>query len=121
MALAKVHNDNFLPFTQEFEGKTVHIEANHYITMDHEKARMFASKYFPMQKDVGGQQKPESYKKIRVEVVGDKKELVEIDKLRCQACAFIGNTKEELDEHITERHIHLMYDKDEVKKRKRTA
>jgi uncharacterized C2H2 Zn-finger protein len=84
---------------------------------------MFASKYFPIKRDAGGRQTIESYKKIEVEVIGDQSELKEIEKMRCQACSFVGLTKEDLDEHITENHVHLMVDEKEVKKRtaKRSA
>ena len=119
MPQAKVWNKNFLPFKQDFEDRDVHIEPNHYIVMDSEKAHQFACKYFPIQKDAGGQQKPESYKMIEVEIIGSQEELKAVEKLRCQACTYIGLTKEELDNHITEAHIHLMLDEDERKKRKR--
>jgi uncharacterized C2H2 Zn-finger protein len=120
MAMAKVWNKNFLPFTQEFEGKDVHIEPNHYVVMDHEKGRMFAAKYFPIKKDAGGRQTPDSYKMIEVEVIGSKEDLEKVNKLRCQACTFVGADKKDLDTHITERHIHLMVDKDERDKRTKT-
>ena len=116
MPMAKVYNDNFLPFTQKFEEETIYIEANHFITMDYEKATSFAATYFPMQLDVGGRQKPESYKKVRVEKLGDT-ESVKLNPLRCQGCSFIGVDKKDLDEHVTERHLHMLVDKDEYKKR----
>lgn len=120
MAMAKVYNDNFLPFTQTFEDETIHIEPEHFITMDFEKAHKFAGTYFPVAVDAGGRQKPESFKKIRVVKIG-KGEEPAINNLKCQACSFIGQDKQDLDGHITSKHIGVMLDKDEVKKRTRAS
>jgi len=117
MPMAKVWNKNYLPFTQDFEGTKIHIEPNHFIVMDFEKGRQFAGKYYPIEVDAGGQQKPESYKMIVVEPLGQN-EMPAVEKMRCQACAFVANNKEELDNHITDNHVNLMLDKEEREKRK---
>lgn len=123
MAMAQVWNDNFLPFTQDFEGETVHIEANHFITMDLEKARNFAGTYFPIQVDAGGRQKPQSFKKIRVEPIG-MNDLAKLKDFKCHACNFYGQDKKDLEEHTISAHLHQMSRDDAdklLKRRKATA
>src|SRR5436190_604337 len=66
MALARVHNDNVHPFSQEFKGNRINIPAGGFIEMEIEEAIEFKGEYFPMKKNKDGGQDPRSYKKIRV-------------------------------------------------------
>lgn len=114
--LVKVWNDNTLPFEQEFQGEKLKVAAQRYIMMDNEKAIMFRGQYFPMQFDAGGTQKRESYKMIRIEQMGGG-ELPKIDKLKCQACSYIGLNNADLDEHVNSEHLDQLINKEEYKKR----
>lgn len=67
MNLAKVWNDNHLDFVGSFKGEKVHIPAKSFIEMEYDEAISFKSYPHPMQFDGMGQQKPESFKMIRVE------------------------------------------------------
>jgi hypothetical protein len=117
LGTVKVWNDNFLPYTEVFEDKKIHIEPQRFIVMDREKAIKFLGTYHYIELDGGGVQKPESYKKLRVERIDGKQELDKINTLKCQGCSFIGTDKKDLDDHITEMHLDQMIDKEEYKKR----
>jgi uncharacterized C2H2 Zn-finger protein len=118
MPMAKVYNDNILPFQQEFEGEMIRLEPNEFKIMDHEKAVLFQKKYFPIQKDAGGQQKAESFKRIRVEMIGYAK-AEELKKFQCMACNKNFEGKKEYDDHINDFHIDQLADKEEAKKRRK--
>ena len=116
MANVKVCNRNHYPFKQFFEEENIMIEAGRFIIMDKEKAMKFKGTYFPMEFDAGGRQKPESFKKIEIEEMGEQ-ELVKVKKSMCQACGFIALNAKDLDEHINEKHVHDIIDKKEREKR----
>lgn len=117
MTQVKVYNDNHLPYKEEFEDEMIVIKPNSFIIMDEEKAVMFKGRYRQIERDGGGVQKPESFKKIRIAYfqAGEEKK---VNELRCQACSFVANSKDELDAHINEDHLEQLLDKDEYKKRK---
>jgi len=114
----KLWNDNYLDYKEEFEDELIVIKANSFIIMDEEKAVLFKGKYKQPELDGGGVQKPSSYKKLRIQHFqsGEEKK---VNELRCQGCSFIGSSKDDLDNHITETHLDQMLDKDEVKKRQK--
>lgn len=116
MTMVKVWNDNHLDYSEAFEDYHINIKAGHFITMDREKAIKFKGQYRPVEKDGGGVQKASSFKMIRLENI-DKAEMKTIDSNRCQACTFIGKSKKDLDDHISEMHLDQILDKDEYKKR----
>ena len=116
MALAKVWNENFLPFSQKFEDEVISIQPNHFIVMDMEKAHQFMSRYYPIKKDTAGVQDPSSYKKLKLEPIGEDEKKA-VNDLKCNGCAFYGKDKKDLDAHITEKHLYQLADADERKKR----
>jgi hypothetical protein len=113
----KVWNDNYLPYRENFEDQDVRIEANRFVLMDREKAVKFLGTYAPVEKDAGGTQKPESFKKLRIELLGSTQELGQIKKTSCQACSFVGTDAKDLDKHINEFHLDQLIDKKEYEKR----
>lgn len=116
--MAKIWNDNFLPFSQDFEDEKITIQPNHFVVMDQEKGLQFVSKYYPITVDAAGMQKPESYKKLRLELFEKgQKEATEVNALKCNACGFYGTDKKDLDGHITEKHLYQLADSEERKKR----
>jgi hypothetical protein len=63
----KVWNDNVHPFTQDYKGDKVTIPAKGFVEMEWDEAISFKSYPANMEFDGMGQQKPESFKMIRVE------------------------------------------------------
>lgn len=63
----KVWNDNEHLFSQEFKGERITIEPKGFIEMEWDEAISFKSYPYPMEFDGMGNQKPESYKMIRVD------------------------------------------------------
>lgn len=116
MPMVKLHNDNFLPFAQEFQGDMIKIDAKRFILMDEEKAIQFRGTYYPIVRDSGGQQIPSSFKMLRIEKI-EQSDIPKIEKFRCQACSFYGENKVELDTHINSKHLNQLVDEDEFKKR----
>ncbi len=113
----KVWNDNYLPYRETFEDDKIRIEANRFVLMDREKAIKFLGTYAPVEKDAGGTQKPESFKKLRIELLASTQELGDIKKHSCQACPFVGVDVKDLDKHVTEFHLDQLIDKKEYEKR----
>lgn len=67
MSLVKVWNDNSHDFEGKFKDQVIKIPARGFIEMEYDEAHSFKSAPHPMQFDGMGQQRPESYKMIRVE------------------------------------------------------
>lgn len=67
MNMAKVWNDNELPFKQTWKERDIFIPAKSYIEMEYDDAHAFKSYPHPIEKDGMGQQLKSSYKMIRVE------------------------------------------------------
>ena len=120
MAQVKVVNFNDYPFEQLFKGMQIRIPAGQFVLMEEDDAILFRGMYSPIDQDAGGMQKPESFKRIRIE-----KNITAADKgsnadasLLCQACGFKASNKWELDGHVNDLHIDQLVDEDEQKKRK---
>src|SRR3990167_561779 len=95
MPMVKLHNDNFLPFAQDFQGDMIKIDAKRFILMDEEKAIQFRGTYYPMVRDSGGQQIPSSFKMLRIEKI-EQSDIPKIEKFRCQAGFFFFLKKKEI-------------------------
>jgi hypothetical protein len=121
ISTVKVWNDNYLPYQEDFEDKSLRIEANRFILMDHEKAIKFLGTISAYSTDAGGVQKPETYKKLRIERLESTKQLGDLQKHKCQACMFIGKDAKDLDDHITEYHATQLLDKKEWQKRNKAS
>lgn len=63
----KVHNDNIHPYSEEFKGEKIHIEAKKWIEMERDEAIMFLGTFNSIIRDVDGNPSPKSYKKLRIE------------------------------------------------------
>lgn len=103
MSLAKVWNDNHLPFTQVFKGETISIPPKGFIEMEYEEAMSFKSKGFRMEFDGMGQQKPESFKMIRVE--GRPAGENQVTAFKCHADGSLHPTREALNEYVQKNHV----------------
>ena len=116
--MAKVWNDNKFPFVQEFKGDQIRIEPGKSVEMDYDDAIQFKSMYFPPQYDGSNNQKPESYKMIRVE---GQPPLVEQQFHICSCCGDKFLTEAELSRHVDKNHLEQMVDIKEAEKRKKKA
>lgn len=100
MNVAKVWNDNELPFSQKWKDENVFIPAKSFIEMEYDDAIAFKSYPYPMMKDGMGQQTKESYKMIRVE--GSYNGNQSITAFRSHVDGSIHLTKEALAAHDAE-------------------
>lgn len=69
MLNARVWNDNDLQHTETFKGETIVIAPHRSIEMDRDEAVQFLGQFYPMKTDGERRQLPESYKKLRIEVI----------------------------------------------------
>ena len=118
--MAKVHvvNDNTLDHREKFRDEMIFIPAKSSIEMEYDDAHLFLGQYFPIKRDSGGQQTPDSFKMLRI-VQGEKPFIKQMDELRCVACNQLFTDKVELDKHITDAHLQQLADKDEKEKREK--
>lgn len=63
----KIWNDNTYPYTEEFKGDKIHIEANKYVEMEREEAVLFMGQFNSIVRDVDGNPHPKSFKKLRMD------------------------------------------------------
>jgi hypothetical protein len=117
MAMAKVWNDNGLPFTQKFKGTVFTIPAGGFIEMEYEEAVSFKSYPFPMKFDGMGQQTQDSYKMIRVDGKPDTGN--QVVAYKCHADGSLHANPEALNAYVQENHAHKMVTPEE--KIKKTA
>lgn len=111
MNLAKVWNDNTLPFEQMFKGEKVSIPAKSFIEMEFEEAMSFKSKGHRMEFDGMGQQKPESFKMIRVEGRPDTGN--QVTAFKCHADGSLHATKESLNDYVQKNHVQKQVEPEE--------
>lgn len=95
---AKVWNKNVHPFRQKFGSDIIEIPAGGYIEMEYHDAIRFKSKSYPIETDGGNQQKPESYKMIHVEPLGDviKEQAQEVTAFKSMVDGSLHPTREAL-------------------------
>jgi hypothetical protein len=103
MNLAKVYNDNSIPFSQEFKGDKITIKAKGYIEMEYDEAMAFKSAPFNMEFDGMSQQKPESYKMIRVEGKPDSGN--QVTAFKCMADGSLHPSLQALNEYVQKNHV----------------
>jgi len=109
MPTVKVWNDNTIAFTEKFKGEQIHIAAGKFLEMDYEEAIEFRGQYHKMEFDGDGTQLRSSYKMIRVE--NPEFGLHEkVSATKCQSCAQLFGSDDELDVHIRQYHIPEMAD-----------
>lgn len=109
--LAKVWNDNHLPFSQVFKGDKVTIPANSCIEMEYDEAVSFKSYPFPMAFDGMGQQDPKSFKKIRVE--GRPNVETQVMAFKCHADGSLHASKDALNSYVQERFSDKIHEPEE--------
>ncbi len=102
--MAKVWNDNGLPFEQKFKGTIIKIPAGGFIEMEYEEAISFKSHPSPMRFDGMGQQTQDSYKMIRVE--GKPEESNQVMAYKCHADGSLHASPEALNNYVQENHSH---------------
>lgn len=102
---AKVWNDNVYPYSEKFKGDDIYIPAGQFIEMDYDEAIMFKGSFSSIVRDADGQPKPESYKKIRVEALGNPVDnVIKSDPNKCLACGKVLGSQAELAKHIFDEH-----------------
>jgi len=111
MNTAKVWNDNHLPFKQKFKDDLIEIPAKGYIEMEYDEAVAFKSSPFPMKFDGMGQQKPESFKMIRVE--GNPSVGNQTIAYKCQADGSLHPSPEALNAYVQEKFANRVHEPEE--------
>lgn len=102
---AKVWNDNIHPYSERFKGDLIVIPAGQFIEMDYDEAVMFRGTFSSIVRDADGQPKPESYKKIRIEALGNPLDnVIKSDPNKCLACGKVLGSQAELAKHIFDEH-----------------
>lgn len=119
MSMVKVWNDNVHPFTQVFKGEKVHIPAKSFIEMQWDEAIEFKSYPSPMEFDGMTNQKPESYKMIRVEGRPDAEATVVA--FKCHLDGTLHPSKAALEEHLAKIDSSKFAEEDGAKAAKKRA
>jgi len=102
---AKVWNDNIYPYTENFKGDVITIEPNSFIEMDYDEAVMFRGTFSSIIRDADGQPTQQSWKKIRVEPLGNPVDnVIKSDPNKCLACGKVLGSQAELAQHIFNEH-----------------
>jgi hypothetical protein len=96
----KVWNENVHEFKQEFRGEKWTIPAKGFVEMEDDYAHNFLCSYSPIEVDADGAQKPQSFKRLRIEGHGN---AFSHDPLTCQACNYKAVSKKDLLTHTNER------------------
>lgn len=117
MSQVKVWNDNVHPFSQKFKGEIINIPAKSFIEMDWDDAMQFKSKGSPMAFDGMNNQKPESYKMLRIEGRPSLEDRVIMYK--CHLDGSIHATKDALEAHVKSLSSEVFADEEVVKTRKK--
>ncbi len=113
--LAKIWNDNELPFEQVFKEEKIRIPAKSYIEMEYDEAVAFKSYPFPMKFDGMGQQLKESYKMLRVDGKPDGGNRVLAYK--CQADGSLHGSQDALNSYVQEKFVERLEVSDENPKK----
>ncbi len=98
MNLAKVWNDNELPFEQKFKDQVIHIPPHDYIEMEYTEAHSFLGAPFAMKFDGMGQQTKDSYKMLRVEGKPDTDN--QVTAFKCHADGSLHASKDALNSYV---------------------
>lgn len=113
----KVWNDNILPFTQKFKDEQINIPSKGFIKMQWDDAQQFLGTYFQPEYDGTGQQKPESYKMLRIEGKPPHLQNVHTETV-CAACGDKFASESDLNSHIDRHHLDEMEDQKVAQKRR---
>lgn len=119
--MVKVWNDNKYPYTENFRGNKVTIEAGGFVEMDYDQAVLFLGTFVPIVKGKNGLQDPRSYKMLRIDQedrknyvlnnsLGEKEDTEKV--FVCHACSKEFRTKKGLEKHIKDKHLNEMADDD---------
>lgn len=126
MPKIRIWNDNSLPYTEKFMDRNIKILPGKYIDMESDEAIRFLGTYRAPELDGMGQQKPESFKMLRKEIIeplfddGKGSSLSPknpTEKIKCNVCGYEAINQWELDGHINACHLNEMADKKEQEKR----
>lgn len=119
MAMAKVFNDNKYPYKENFKGQIIEIPPGGFVEMDYEDAVQFKSAFpniLMPDFDGAGNQKPQTFKMIRVDGGIDTGE----EKFICQECGDHLANREALEQHIDKNHLDQLMDQDVANERRKT-
>ena len=106
---AKVWNDNIYPYTEKFKGDEIYIPAGKFVEMDYDEAIMFKGTFSPIVRDADNQPTQQSWKKIRVEAMGNPVDaVIKEDPNKCQACGKVLSNQAELAQHIFNEHPEML-------------
>ena len=125
MPQIRIWNDNTLPYSEKFMDRDIKILPGKFIDMDADEAIRFLGTYRAPELDGMGQQKPESYKNLRKEIIeplfddgtGSQLNKPSQGEFKCLVCGKQCVDEEHLDGHMNANHLNEMADKDEQKKR----
>ncbi len=112
--LAKVHNLNIHPYTEEFRGNKITIAPGSYVEMDEDEAEYFMQTFTFPKKDSQGRPDPLFFKKLKLEKppLGKNKDGAS-DDLVCHANGQRAASAEELSA-VLKSFSHMMASKDEA-------
>ncbi len=121
MARVEVWNDNKYTHKESFKGDEIEIPPGQCILMEEDDAIDFRGQYFPTKKDGGGQQIPQTFKKIRLGKVVSKDAEAAAPALDfvCQKCGYKATSKIDLEEHVNANHLDDLEDQELAEKIKR--
>lgn len=120
---AKVYNDNKYEYRENFKGEMIVIAPGNFVEMDFEDAIEFKSAFPNVIKpdfDGAGNQKPETFKMIRVEKGDYGEPAAAEEKFTCPQCGDELATEEALDRHIDKNHLDELMDQELADKRRKT-
>jgi hypothetical protein len=112
---AKVWNDNSFPFTQKYQDQIINVPAKGYVEMPWDDAHQFLGLFFQPVYDGMGQQKPDSFKMLRVEGQSPQ---AQAQTQVCAACGDEFTSEDRLNAHIDRHHLDEMEDQKLAQKRK---
>jgi hypothetical protein len=126
MPQIRIWNDNRVPYEEKFMDRQIKILPGKFVDMDADEGIRFLGTYRNPEFDGMGQQKVESMKMLRKELieplfVDDSGSSLTAKKptqaIKCNVCGFEAVDQWHLDGHINACHLNEMADKEEQKKR----
>ena len=126
MPQIRIWNDNSVAYSEKFMDRDIKILPGKYLDMDSDEGIRFLGTYRAPELDGMGQQKIESMKRLRKEIIeplfddGTGSSLSKnnpTEKIKCNVCGFEAVDQWHLDGHINACHLNEMADKEEQKKR----
>ena len=126
MPQIRIWNDNSVAYSEKFMDRDIKILPGKYLDMDSDEGIRFLGTYRAPELDGMGQQKIESMKRLRKEIIeplfddGAGSSLSKsnpTEKIKCNVCGFEAVDQWHLDGHINACHLNEMADKEEQKKR----